>query len=96
MGNFNNFIVKTAIRDGLLLTNDLGFNSIHIGVAARKSNGHLVRRVNRKLKGGATKEMETEAVFLGTRLAIENEREQVEIKLDSEVVINQLRGTVHH
>lgn len=67
-----------------------------IGVIARNSDGHLVGGANRTLKGGSAVEMEVEAALLGTRLVIENGWDQVEIKSDSEVVIKQLKETVHH
>lgn len=40
--------------------------------------------------------LEAEAIFLGTRLAIENEWEQVDIESYYEVVINQLRGDISY
>lgn len=67
-----------------------------IRVVARNSDDFLVRGANRPLKGCSTAELEVEAVLLGTRLVIENGWNQVEIESDSEVVIKQLRGTVHH
>lgn len=67
-----------------------------IRVVARNSDGLLVGGVNLSLKGCSTADLEVEVVLLGTRLAIENDWIQVEIESNSEVVINQLKETVHH
>lgn len=67
-----------------------------IGVIARNSDVLLVRGANQRMRGESAKVVEAKAILLGTKIAIKNGWERVEIESDSKVVNHQLRGTVHH
>lgn len=64
-------------------------------MVARNSVGKLIEGINQKLTCEVTKVMEEKATLLGIRLAIKKGWDQVEIKSESEVVINQLPGKLH-
>lgn len=82
--HFNHLIIYT---DGSLTPAGTG-----AGVAILDSAGRLVHVENQILKPMTNNEAEYAALALGLQIAIQLKAELVEIRADSEVMVNQMRG----